>query len=85
MAANSKTTVPPIQWAAKNYDLVWKLLDEMGKLENFKVLFGKTDSDDVGHLLPFIICHLTHEIRTRLERPRLMSAKGLDKFCAVIT
>ncbi|KAF8876429.1 hypothetical protein CPB84DRAFT_1795812, partial [Gymnopilus junonius] len=45
-----KPSIPPIQWAANDHNLVWLLLAEIGKLENFRVLFGKTDADDVKYL-----------------------------------
>ncbi|KAF8891576.1 hypothetical protein CPB84DRAFT_1748840 [Gymnopilus junonius] len=46
MAPNAKPSIPPIQWAANDHNLVWLLLAEIGKLKNFRVLFGKTDADN---------------------------------------
>ncbi|KAF8870796.1 hypothetical protein CPB84DRAFT_1801536 [Gymnopilus junonius] len=49
MAPNTKPSIPPIQWAANDHNLVWLLLAEIGKLKNFRVLFGKTDADNMKH------------------------------------
>lgn len=36
-----------IDWANNNYELVFTLLDQLERPENFKVLFGKKDSSEV--------------------------------------
>lgn len=43
------SSIPPIQWAANDNELIWSLLGEIGKIENFKVLFGKTEGDEVRY------------------------------------
>ena len=52
MAPTSKSAILAIQWTANNHNLICKLLDEMGRLENFSVLFGRTDSVEVSKFLP---------------------------------
>ncbi|KAF8158491.1 hypothetical protein B0H34DRAFT_656928, partial [Crassisporium funariophilum] len=46
MAPGNKPSIPSIYWAANDHELTWKLLGEMGKVENFKVLFGKAEVDE---------------------------------------
>jgi hypothetical protein len=48
MAPGNKPSIPSIYWAANDHELTWKLLGEMGKVENFKVLFGKAEGDEVS-------------------------------------
>lgn len=40
--------LPPISWAADDSFLVWKLLGELEKTENYKVLFGKKTQHEVN-------------------------------------
>ena len=44
----TKPPIHPIQWTQNQHELTWKLLGEMGKHENFRVIFGKTDKDEVS-------------------------------------
>ena len=39
------SVLPDIMWAATDHELVWKLLTEVEKPENHKVLFGKKRSE----------------------------------------
>jgi hypothetical protein len=47
-----------IDWANNNYELVFGLLDQLERPENFKVLFGKKDASEVVnsriHLIPLL-------------------------------
>src|ERR1700689_3882565 len=43
----SKTGLPSISWTANDNHLTWSLLTEMEKYENFRVLFGKVDKEEV--------------------------------------
>lgn len=40
--------LPPIAWAADDSILIWKLLGELEKTENYKVLFGKKTQHEVN-------------------------------------
>ena len=48
LMAKSKSTISPFSWTSNKHELTWKLVAEMGKHENFRVLFGKTDKDEVS-------------------------------------
>jgi hypothetical protein len=43
----SKTGLPAISWTASENHLTWLLLTEMEKYENYRVLFGKVDKEEV--------------------------------------
>jgi len=43
----SKTGLPAISWTANENHLTWLLLTEMEKYENYRVLFGKVDKEEV--------------------------------------
>ena len=49
--AKSKSHVPPINWSGNNGELIWKLITELEKPENFKVFLGKKDKHEVSILL----------------------------------
>ncbi|KAF8056303.1 hypothetical protein FPV67DRAFT_1531959 [Lyophyllum atratum] len=42
----SKTTIPSIAWQSNNGELIWNLITELEKPENFKVFCGKKDKDE---------------------------------------
>ncbi|KAF8575273.1 hypothetical protein K439DRAFT_1254692, partial [Ramaria rubella] len=39
-------------WAVNNSAKMWQLIKEIGRLENFKILFGKKDKKEVSHKKP---------------------------------
>ncbi|KIM72266.1 hypothetical protein PILCRDRAFT_743132 [Piloderma croceum F 1598] len=45
--SHRKSTLPSISWNADDSALLWKLLSEMEKRENAKVLFGKKEKNRV--------------------------------------
>jgi hypothetical protein len=51
MPKSTNPTIPPIPWTTNEHELTWMLLAEMGKLENYKVLFGKATKDEVSKSL----------------------------------
>ncbi|KAF8054710.1 hypothetical protein FPV67DRAFT_1644943 [Lyophyllum atratum] len=42
----SKTTIPSIAWQSNNGELIWNLITELERPENFKVFCGKKDKDE---------------------------------------
>ena len=42
-----EVALPAIQWANDNSKLIWSLLTEIEKPENFRVLFGKRNKSEV--------------------------------------
>jgi hypothetical protein len=40
--------LPPIPWTADSNVLIWKLVGEVEKSENYKVLFGKRTKHEVS-------------------------------------
>jgi hypothetical protein len=49
----AKTTekVPVIDWSGNNGALIWQLITELEKPENFKVFLGKRDKHEVISLI----------------------------------
>ena len=46
-SSRKKSSVPDIDWKANNGALLWQLIGELEKPENFRVLFGKRDKNEV--------------------------------------
>jgi len=46
--AHKVSNILPLPWTAKRSKLVWTLLMEVEKAENFKVLFGKWTKGEVS-------------------------------------
>ena len=44
---SQQASLKEIDWANNNYELVFGLLDQLERPENFKVLFGKKDASEV--------------------------------------
>lgn len=42
------SAIPPITWAADDSILIWRLLNELEKIENYKVLFRKKTQHEVN-------------------------------------
>jgi hypothetical protein len=47
--ARKVSNIPPLPWTAERSKLVWTLLTEVEKAENFKVLFGKRTKGEVSN------------------------------------
>jgi hypothetical protein len=47
--ARKVSNIPPLPWAAEQSKLIWALLTEVEKTENFKVLFGKRTKGEVSN------------------------------------
>ncbi|KAI0725004.1 hypothetical protein C8Q72DRAFT_935049 [Fomitopsis betulina] len=45
-SSRKKSSVPDIDWKANNGALLWQLIGELEKPENFRVLFGKRDKNE---------------------------------------
>jgi hypothetical protein len=43
--ARKPSALPDIMWGAKDHELIWKLLSEIERPENHKVLFRKKKSE----------------------------------------
>ena len=48
-APKKVSTIPPLPWTAAKSMLVWTLLTEVEKAENFKVLFEKRTKGEVSN------------------------------------
>ena len=44
----TKPHIPDINWAANQSSLIWSLLAEIEKAENYRVLYGKKESSEVN-------------------------------------
>jgi hypothetical protein len=44
----AKPHIPDINWAANQSLLIWSLLAEIEKAENYRVLYGKKESSEVN-------------------------------------
>jgi hypothetical protein len=44
----AKPHIPDINWAANQSSLIWSLLAEIEKAENYRVLYGKKESSEVN-------------------------------------
>ena len=49
-ATTAPNRLPDIPWTEDNGRLIWSLLTEMEKPENFKVLLGKKDKKEVSSI-----------------------------------
>jgi len=47
--ARKVSNIPPLPWTAERSKLIWTLLTEVEKGENFKVLFGKRTKGEVSN------------------------------------
>ena len=47
----TKKDVPTINWSGNDGELIWKLITELEKPENFKVFLGKKDKNEVHNIL----------------------------------
>jgi hypothetical protein len=47
--AHKVLNIPPLPWTAERSKLIWTLLTEIEKGENFKVLFGKRTKGKVSN------------------------------------
>ena len=48
----AKPHIPDINWAANQSSLIWSLLAEIEKAENYRVLYGKKESSQARSMLP---------------------------------
>jgi hypothetical protein len=72
-----------INWSANGGELVWELITELEKPENFKVFLGKKDKHDVSNImfLPFSsIIELSHRIQVGIRRQKLQSGWDRQSF-----
>jgi hypothetical protein len=53
------SAIGTIPWGANNFPLIFQLLCEVEKMENFKVLFGRTNTRYVIHY--FHVLYLSHQ------------------------
>jgi hypothetical protein len=74
-----KPKIPDIPWGQDKSSLVWDLLAEIEKEENYRVLFGKKDVSEVSTTITHIfrLSELACMARTRVERPKSWSIRGL--------
>jgi hypothetical protein len=47
----TKENVPAINWSGNDGELIWKLIMELEKPQNFKVGLGKKDKNEVCNIL----------------------------------
>ena len=52
--AKAKENVPAINWSGNDGELIWKLITELEKHENFKVFLGKKDKNEVRNILELL-------------------------------
>ena len=83
-----KGILPPIAWDADNHALVWKLIVEVMKPANLKVLCKKSTKQEVSDLLKDgkTIYHIGNSFRTLQVRPRQAYSNGLaQSYCLSCT
>jgi hypothetical protein len=49
--AKSTEKIPTIDWSGNDGDLIWRLITELEKPENYKVFLGKKDKHEVRDTL----------------------------------
>jgi hypothetical protein len=79
------SAIGTITWGANSSALIYQLLCEVEKPENFKVLFGKKDKHEVSWPL-FLCAILTYWFACRIPLVNQRSAftNGLGLFCCPI-
>ena len=50
----AKPHIPDINWAANQSSLIWSLLAEIEKAENYRILYGKKESSEVNNFYLFM-------------------------------
>ena len=83
-----KGILPPIAWDADDHALVWKLIAEVTKPANLKVLCRKSTKQEVSDLLKDgkTIYHIGNSFRTLQVRPRQAYSDGLaQSYCLSCT
>ena len=53
MGGNKRADLPHVDWQADGQALTWQLVTELEKDENYQVLFGKKDKNEVLQLIVF--------------------------------
>jgi len=73
-----KPKIPDIPWAEDEDQLVWAFLTECEKDINYKVLFGKKETTEVGCFV-MAVFRLLKRPRTQVETRKRQCLSGLPK------
>ena len=74
----TKSWIPDINWSANKSSLIWALLSQIEKDENYQVLYGKKDVSKVSISISSAQKRVTWPVnRTQVVKPRLLFTTGL--------
>ena len=74
----TKSRIPDINWSANKSSLIWALLAQIEKDENYRVLYGKKDVSEVSISISSARKRVTWPVnRTQVVKPRLLFTTGL--------
>jgi hypothetical protein len=81
----AKDKIPDVPWAENGHHLIWLLLGEIEKDANYKVLFGKKDSQEVINF-SILRSQTDNAQRTPVASPKLLcisaSVKSSFRICS---
>ncbi len=69
-----KEPLPPLTWTS---DLVWKLISEMQRPENFRVLFGKTEASQVSTYIYLKYIYITQSLQNTVGKTKIAVYKQI--------
>ena len=61
MGGNKRADLPDVDWQANDLALTWELVGQLEKHENYRVLFGKRDKNEVWWTVSLRINLTSHQ------------------------